>query len=89
MPIYDYECKKCGRKFELRRGFNDDDGACCPHCKGEAVRIFTAVPVIFKGSGFYVTDHRRPSPVGDSTPESKPTPAPVDKKPVKKADDKE
>ncbi len=87
MPIYDYECKKCGRKFELRRSFGEDDEACCPDCRGEAVRVFTPVPVIFKGSGFYVTDHRRPSPTSDSVPESKP--APVEKKPVKQAKDGE
>lgn len=88
MPIYDFECKKCGRKFELRRNFGDDNGASCPECKGDAVRVFTAVPVIFKGSGFYVTDHRKPNPAAE-TPGTKPSPAPVDKKPVKEAKDGE
>ena len=84
MPIYDYECKKCGHKFELRRSFNDDGSACCPECEGDAERIFSPVPVIFKGSGFYVTDHRRPSPTSPTPPETKSTPAPAESKKVKK-----
>lgn len=59
MPIYEYECEKCQHRFELKRSFGEDGGAVCPHCRGKACRIFTSVPVIFKGSGFYVTDHRK------------------------------
>lgn len=59
MPIYEYECEKCHNRFELKRSFGEDGGASCPHCRGKACRIFTSVPVIFKGSGFYVTDHRK------------------------------
>ena len=58
MPIYEYKCDECANRFELRRSFNDDDGPSCPKCKGKARRVFCAVPVIFKGSGFYVTDSR-------------------------------
>jgi putative FmdB family regulatory protein len=70
MPIYEYECGKCGHHFDLRRGFGEDGSADCPKCHCEASRVFSAVPVIFKGSGFYVTDHRKPSPVSDSKAES-------------------
>lgn len=56
MPIYEYECKMCSSRFELRRPFGDGSGVDCPQCQGETRRIFSAVPVLFKGPGFYVTD---------------------------------
>jgi putative FmdB family regulatory protein len=59
MPTYEYECNKCHHRFDLLRSFKDDSDVHCPKCKGKAGRIFTSVPVIFKGSGFYVTDHRK------------------------------
>ncbi len=59
MPIYEYECTKCSHRFEVRMGFNDNGGVSCPQCQGEARRLFSPVPIIFKGSGFYVTDSRR------------------------------
>lgn len=58
MPIYEYECEKCRTRFELKRSFGEDGDACCPQCSSNASRIFTSVPIIFKGSGFYVTDHK-------------------------------
>jgi len=61
MPIYQYACSKCNAKFELRQGFNDDSVANCPKCKCEARRLFVPVPIIFKGSGFYVTDSKTTS----------------------------
>ena len=69
MPIYEYECKKCHSRFEVKRSFGEDGGATCPECSGKAGRIFTSVPVIFKGSGFYVTDSKKNNPA--STPEKK------------------
>ena len=56
MPIYEFECTNCSRRFDVRRGFNDDSPVTCPDCECEARRIFVPVPIIFKGSGFYVTD---------------------------------
>ncbi len=58
MPIYEYECTKCCQKFEMKRHFGDEGGVTCPRCQGSAQRIFSPVPIIFKGSGCYVTDHR-------------------------------
>ena len=58
MPIYEYECGRCRRRFEKKQGFDDAPQAECPECHGEAKRVFLPAPVIFKGSGFYVTDHR-------------------------------
>jgi putative FmdB family regulatory protein len=72
MPTYEYECKKCHHRFDLRRRFGEDGTAKCPKCNNESIRVFTAVPVIFKGSGFYVTDHRGTNPA--SSDESKATP---------------
>ena len=59
MPIYEYECRSCLHRFEVRQGFHDKPKAECPQCKKKARRIFHPSPIIFKGSGFYVTDHRK------------------------------
>ena len=58
MPVYEYECGSCRHRFEKRQGFHDEAKAACPKCEGKAKRLIHASPVIFKGSGFYVTDHR-------------------------------
>jgi putative FmdB family regulatory protein len=75
MPIYEYECQKCSHRFEVRKHFGEDGATPCPQCQGDARRIFSPVPIIFKGSGFYVTDHRKnhnQSPSDDKASESKP-----------------
>ncbi|MGD1119878.1 MAG: FmdB family zinc ribbon protein [Dehalococcoidales bacterium] len=59
MPIYEYECIHCGHRFELKQGFHDKPQADCPKCQKKAKRVFHPSPIIFKGSGFYVTDHRK------------------------------
>jgi putative FmdB family regulatory protein len=61
MPIYQYTCPKCKANFDIRQSFDDDSMASCPKCKTESRRIFLPVPIIFKGSGFYVTDSKKPS----------------------------
>lgn len=58
MPIYEYRCKSCCTKFEERRTFEDTAPAMCPVCRKEARRIFSPVPIIYKGSGFYCTDNK-------------------------------
>ena len=62
MPRYDYLCLSCEREFELRQSFSEAGSGVCPTCSGEGRRVFHAVPVIFKGSGFYTTDYGRPKP---------------------------
>ncbi len=57
MPIYEYKCKACDLKFEVKRGFSEAPGANCPECQCQAQRIFSPVPIVFKGLGFYVTDN--------------------------------
>ncbi len=57
MPTYEYQCKACDLKFEVKRGFSESPGATCPECQCQAQRIFSPVPIVFKGLGFYVTDN--------------------------------
>jgi len=68
MPTYQYRCLNCDQQFELKQSFSDKPVADCPSCHGIARRIFCAVPIIFNGPGFYVTDSREggkgPSPLG-------------------------
>ncbi len=58
MPRYDYECGSCGHVFELRQSFDDEPRGTCPLCSGMSKRKFHAVPIIYKGSGFYTTDYK-------------------------------
>jgi len=59
MPIYEYECEKCACRFEVKRRFNEDAlSPCCPKCHGNVRQIFSPTGILFKGSGFYVTDSR-------------------------------
>ena len=58
MPLYEYQCQACGVRFERRQHMNDDSVKVCPECGGGVHRLIQPVGVIFKGSGFYVTDNR-------------------------------
>ncbi|MDA8218768.1 MAG: hypothetical protein M0Z94_14265 [Dehalococcoidales bacterium] len=66
MPIYEYECRHCGVRFERRQSVHEDPVKDCPDCGGAVRRVLFPVGIIFKGSGFYVTDSRRPQPIGDN-----------------------
>jgi len=57
LPIYEYECSSCRSRFERKQRFDEEPVASCPRCSGKARRLIHSVPVIFKGSGFYCTDH--------------------------------
>ena len=57
MPIYEYKCDNCSFQFEKKQAFNDEPRLICQKCGGEARRVFSPVPIFFKGPGFYVTDH--------------------------------
>ncbi len=61
MPLYDYKCASCGHIHEVRHGFNESYEGKCPVCGGELRRVFNPAPIVFKGSGFYVTDSRTAS----------------------------
>jgi putative FmdB family regulatory protein len=73
MPTYEYECKKCGYNFEIFQSMSDEPLKTCDKCGGEVRRlIFGGAGVIFKGSGFYVTDKAGDKTAGKSKgPDSK------------------
>jgi putative FmdB family regulatory protein len=59
MPTYDYRCRKCGHPFELFHSIKDETPKRCPKCKGRAQRVpSSGAGLLFKGSGFYITDYR-------------------------------
>ncbi len=60
MPTYEYECNKCGHVFEKFQGINDDPIEECPECSADVKRlIHGGAGLVFKGSGFYITDSRK------------------------------
>ncbi len=60
MPLYEYQCPKCGHRFERIQKFSDPDPKKCPECgAGKVDRLLHAPAVQFKGSGWYVTDYAR------------------------------
>ena len=61
MPLYDYQCPKCQQITEVRHGFDDVHTEPCPRCASALMRVFNPAPILFKGSGFYVTDSRKSS----------------------------
>ncbi|HAM44738.1 MAG TPA: FmdB family transcriptional regulator [Propionibacteriaceae bacterium] len=58
MPTYQYRCTECGAELEVVQKFSDDALTVCPQCSGRLRKVFNAVGVVFKGSGFYATDNR-------------------------------
>jgi len=58
VPTYQYACTECGHAFEQVQSFTDDALTECPNCAGRLRKVFNAVGVVFKGSGFYRTDSR-------------------------------
>lgn len=58
LPTYQYACTECGHAFEQVQSFNDDALTVCPECSGRLRKVFNAVGVVFKGSGFYRNDSR-------------------------------
>ena len=58
MPLYEYQCESCGHRFEIRQSFKDEPLTVCPRCGGPIHLLIQAPAIVFKGSGFYVTDHR-------------------------------
>ena len=61
MPIYLYECDSCGVRFERLQRMSDEPLQACPECEGHVHRVIQPVGVIFRGSGFYITDNRQVS----------------------------
>jgi putative FmdB family regulatory protein len=71
MPLYEYECKKCGHRFERIQRFSDPMVKKCPECGGKVEQMISAPAVQFKGSGWYVTDYAKKGSGSGSSSESK------------------
>ncbi len=95
MPIYTYLCDNCGVQFEKQQSFSDQALTRCPECGKKALRkVYQPVGIVFKGSGFYATDHHSPSgasPVKEDKKESteKKEAAPKETKSEKKSENKD
>jgi putative FmdB family regulatory protein len=62
MPVYTYRCSNCGVQFEKQQSFSDQSLIKCPECGKRALKkVYMPVGIVFKGSGFYATDHHSPS----------------------------
>jgi len=90
MPLYEYECTKCGNRFEVIQKHSNSPASPCPKCKGKVRKLPSAPAIQFKGSGWYVTDYGgkgkgkdKPSDEAKSEPaktDTKKTPAAKPKK---------
>ena len=79
MPLYEYSCESCGKRYEKREGFDAPARQKCQHCGKTANRVLHAPPIVFKGSGFYKTDSRGVAgATADSAPSSEPIAAASD-----------
>lgn len=58
MPLYTYKCKSCAYTYEKRKRFDEENDTVCPECGQEVRRVVNSIGIVFKGSGFYVTDNR-------------------------------
>src|SRR3972149_2389004 len=83
MPVYAYQCDNCGTRFERTQKFTDPPITRCPECRKKSVRkLLQPVGIVFKGSGWYATDHRSPSGQGTSGKKKE------DSKPAEKSETK-
>jgi putative FmdB family regulatory protein len=72
MPVYTYRCESCGLQFDRQQKFSDQPLTRCPECNKKTLRkVYTPVGIVFKGSGFYATDHRSPSGASRSNSNTK------------------
>lgn len=81
MPTYQYRCTACGRELEVVQKFTDSALTQCPECSGSLRKVFNAVGVVFKGSGFYATDNRTKGKDHAAKPEPAKTDSPAPAKP--------
>jgi putative FmdB family regulatory protein len=72
MPIYEYACTSCGERTEAKQAFSDPPLEECPVCGGRLRKLYSPVGIVFKGSGFYSTDARKPAPSKSSDGDKKP-----------------
>ena len=76
MPTYEYQCPQCQNRFEKRQSFSEEPGATCPSCGAAANRKISTPAIVFKGSGWYATDHR-PTNFADRDPSQGPPEPPT------------
>lgn len=81
MPTYEYQCTKCDHSFEIIQKITEDAITACEKCGGRVRKVMFPVGIVFKGSGFYVTDNRKPhTPVASESSPKPPEPAKVETK---------
>ncbi|MDQ2908036.1 MAG: FmdB family transcriptional regulator [Candidatus Eremiobacteraeota bacterium] len=68
MPIYEYQCANCAALTDVKHGFKEANSEPCPSCGGALIRRFTPAGIVFKGTGFYVNDSRKPAADGEAKP---------------------
>ncbi len=89
MPVYSYQCDNCGFRFERTQKFTDSPITVCPNCHKKRVRkLLTSPSIVFKGSGWYSTDHRSPSGAGSASKKSPDSKDGKESKPAEKAAEK-
>jgi putative FmdB family regulatory protein len=86
VPTYQYSCTECGHFFEIFQNFSDDSLTTCPECSGRLRKVFNAVGVVFKGSGFYRTDSRAQKAGAESAPSTNVSEAGSESKPKKEGE---
>jgi putative FmdB family regulatory protein len=86
MPVYTYRCGSCGVQFERQQSFTDAPLKICPECRKKSLKkVISPVRVVFKGSGFYSTDHRRSSASDAPAPKTETKDAPKATKTTKES----
>ena len=86
MPIYEYKCKSCGLTFEKLVKVNSKETINCPECSGDTKKLISSAGLVFKGSGFYITDYSKKGKAPKET--SKSTASKSDPKKTVKKDKK-
>jgi putative FmdB family regulatory protein len=86
LPLYEYKCRKCGRRMEKIRKFSDPPLTTCESCGGELEQLLSSPAIQFKGSGWYVTDYAKKSSAPETSSSGDPSPS-TEKKEEKKEKD--
>lgn len=90
MPVYTYHCDNCEHEFDKRQSFSDNSLKTCPSCKKKTLRkVYKPARVVFKGSGYYVTDNKSSKKATTTTAEKKDTNGKSETKSEKKTEKKE
>jgi putative FmdB family regulatory protein len=77
MPLYEYECQACGQHFDVRHSANETPDVRCEACQGATKKVFCPAAIIFKGSGWYITDSAPKAKPSDEAPVPAPPAAPA------------